>query len=293
MNKLEYLVYGGGGVKGMFFISALAALQNEGFDYHKIKGCAGTSIGTMFGLMTILEMSLENMVSLSLEMSYDYLLHPSATIFEGFGMVDMIGMKQFIIDKIFVPYGLSETCTFLELKQKCHGKKFVVTVSDLTDHKKLLFGDDESTDHESVLERMLDSMCLPGLFSRRFYKGHWVADGAWYNNLPVTVFPPDQTLVLSFPHLKGASEQQIKAMNSGQFLYEMLLSCHLFVCKEQTRDGKIPHLIIVPDMGITSVHIHLSKEKRIQLMQECYDMICEQRNQLGHLAARCLEIFLK
>lgn len=293
MNDLEYIKFAGGGAKGIFYVSALAALKNEGVDHLAMKGSAGTSIGSLFALMTVLGMSLDDMLACSLTMSIDYLITPSTTIFEGFGMMDMVGMKQFLFENVFVPHGLPLSCTFAQLREKCNGKPFVVTVSDMTEHERLLFGMDASTDEEPVIERMLDSMCLPGLFSRRFYKGHWVADGGWYNNLVDSVFPPKKTLVLSFPLMKGPTEEKIRAMPSGQFLVELLLSCHLYVCKEQSRDGKIPHHVVVPDMGFTAVHVWISKEKRLQMVRECYNQICEQRNQLGHLAARCLEIFLK
>lgn len=162
-NKSIGVALGGGGMKGLAHIGAISVLEQHGICPNVI---AGTSMGALVGAFYACGLSAD---ALRLRFS-DYtaweLLSPRL---DGKGLIGVSGLQQFLEEMLPIK-------TFEALPIPFH-----VVCTDVETGNEVVLSEG------SIIEAVLASTAIPGVFAPVQVGGHWLIDGGIYNNLPVSV----------------------------------------------------------------------------------------------------------
>ncbi|WKZ42740.1 MAG: patatin-like phospholipase family protein [Anaerolineales bacterium] len=176
MEKKIALALGGGGVKGVSHIGVLRRLEQHGFQIHAI---AGTSIGAIVGVFYALGYKPDEIEKLFVEFKQTRLYgqlkgqEPSLLGLAGFTrrVNELIGNRTFADLKI----PLIMTATWVE------------------------YGREVFLDQGSLVDALLASMALPGIFPMKYINRMGLVDGGMINPVPVeavrTLAEPNMPIV--------------------------------------------------------------------------------------------------
>jgi NTE family protein len=156
------LALGGGGAKGNSHIGVIRRLEKEGF---RIKGIAGTSFGGLVAAYFALGYSpdqIEDMFSL-LDQALLYGHAPG----EGPSLLGLAGATNWL-------EGSLSDHTFEDLKLPC-----ILTAVDLRSGNEVLFSNGR------LVDAILGSIALPGIFPARYIGDQELVDGAVLDPVPV------------------------------------------------------------------------------------------------------------
>lgn len=205
MSRAITLALGGGGVKGNAHLGVLRVLEQHGFE---IGGIAGTSAGGLWGALYASGLSVEQVLEQAKKLDYDeaYRRLPE----DEPSWMGVAGIRKLLTD-------ILGDKTFTDLRFP-----FAVTAVDL-DTAELV------TIHSGkVLDAVLATIAVPGIFPPVHYNGRLLVDGGILAPVPVslarTLAPelPVAAVVLSPPidHWKSSSKPRL--MNSLPFLARYL-----------------------------------------------------------------------
>lgn len=205
MSRAITLALGGGGVKGNAHLGVLRVLEQHGFE---IGGIAGTSAGGLWGALYASGLSVEQVLEQAKKLDYDeaYRRLPE----DEPSWMGVAGIRKLLTD-------ILGDKTFTDLRFP-----FAVTAVDL-DTAELV------TIHSGkVLDAVLATIAVPGIFPPVHYDGRLLVDGGILAPVPVslarTLAPelPVAAVVLSPPidHWKSSSKPRL--MNSLPFLARYL-----------------------------------------------------------------------
>lgn len=214
---IENLVLEGGGVKGITYIGALAALEESGL-YTGIKRVAGSSAGGIIAMLVGLGYSVEEMDEIVRNLNFLDLMDPHNPFWfnDKFKASEELitflqsGNKRgvyrgevfFELAKSYVARALPEfgqNATFGDLKRaidldmETKGysrlKNMIFTGTNLSTGKTEYFGFDnpDCLDMPIALAVRI-TMSFPGAFEGVEWKGNFYVDGGVGNNLPIEIF---------------------------------------------------------------------------------------------------------
>src|SRR5215212_7531081 len=156
------LALGGGGAKGNAHIGVIRRLEREGF---RIKGIAGTSFGGIVAVLYALGYSPDKMEEIfaSVDQTQFYDRAPN----DGPSLIGLAGVTRHLENTI-------GDCTFADLHLPC-----VLTAVDLKSGKEVLL----STGR--LVDAMLATIAMPGVFPARYVDGLELVDGGTLDPVPV------------------------------------------------------------------------------------------------------------
>lgn len=205
MSRAITLALGGGGVKGNAHLGVLRVLEQHGFE---IGGIAGTSAGGLWGALYASGLSVEQVLEQAKNLDYDeaYRRLPD----DEPSWMGVAGIRKLLID-------ILGDKTFTDLRFP-----FAVTAVDL-DTAELV-----TIRSGKVLDAVLATIAVPGIFPPVHYDGRMLVDGGILAPVPIslarTLAPelPVAAVVLSPPidHWKSSSKPRL--MNSLPFLARYL-----------------------------------------------------------------------
>jgi NTE family protein len=156
------LALGGGGSKGAAHLGVLRVLEREGFH---IRGIAGTSVGSIVAALYAAGFTPDeieqSIVSIDFTRLYGRLLS------DGPGLLGITGIQNWLIS-------LLGGRTFTSLKIPC-----AVVAVDLVTRREITFRDG------SVLDSILGSIAVPGIFPPHHYGDYQLIDGGTLDPVPV------------------------------------------------------------------------------------------------------------
>lgn len=247
MSKAITLALGGGGVKGNAHVGVLRVLEQNGFE---IAGIAGTSAGGLWGGLYAAGLSVDQMVEYADEIDYHQAyrrLPNDEPSWMGVG-----GLKEFLLKVI-------GDVTFDDLRFP-----FAVTAVDL-DTAELV-----TLKTGKLIDAMLATIAVPGVFPSANYNGRLLVDGAILSPVPVSLarsLAPDLpvvAVVLSPPISKWSEASKPRLMESLPFLaryfarLRIAQALNVFLraidisgaqLTETLLDIEKPEVIIRPDVG--------------------------------------------
>lgn len=200
-KNYEYLVFSGGGLKGISYCGAVLNLEKIGILYNekgesKIKGYAGTSIGSLFASLLAIgykpsDLS-EILKSLDLTKFFDgklEMIQDFALIFENFGLCNGNYIDEFLGKLIKDKTGTPDY-TF---KQLYDDKQIALVVvgTDINYEKTVYFyhqNENQSFANIPIRKAIRISMSLPLIFHPVKYEGDLFVDGGILDNFPIHVF---------------------------------------------------------------------------------------------------------
>ena len=163
-------------------------------------GFAGASGGALLALCMCLQLSYDDVYPIV----QPFLSHPQSVLFSTldienfvthFGIQRGEAMRE-IVQRVLRCAGLSDETTFERLFNLTH-RRFICSGTNLNLGCPVLFSA-ETTPRMKVVEAVFISMCIPFVFSPVEFEGNLHVDGALSCNLPMGVFPPNETLVITF-----------------------------------------------------------------------------------------------
>jgi NTE family protein len=156
------LALGGGGAKGHSHIGVIRRLEKEGF---RIRGVAGTSFGGVIAVLYALGYSPDKIeeVFASLDQAQFYGHAPN----DGPSLIGLAGVTRLLQKMI-------GNTTFGDLKLPC-----VLTAVDLKSGKEVLLSKGR------LVDAMLATIAMPGVFPARYIDGLELVDGGTLDPVPV------------------------------------------------------------------------------------------------------------
>jgi NTE family protein len=156
------LALGGGGARGAAHIGVLRVLEREGF---RIRAVAGTSIGSLVGALYALGKNADELEALFTALDQSRLF--GWPLSEGPGLLGLRGVVDFLRPHL-------GNKTFDELSLPC-----AAVAVDLNSRREIILRED------SVLDAVLGSIAIPGLFPPREHNQYLLVDGGTLDPVPV------------------------------------------------------------------------------------------------------------
>lgn len=198
VDDIEYVVFSGGGVRGLAFIGAWGVLRQH---YHlcqkslygQLRGFAGTSAGALVSLMVSLGCDETQMMQECAVLSAtDIVRNVDVLNFaDVWGLHDREELAQ-RIRSILHKYANNADISYRQLYQQT-GKTLVSVVARVNDAKALFYSHMTMPDLE-VWRGVLASMSIPVLFAPSRIGPEILVDGGLVANLPLDVFPLHKTM---------------------------------------------------------------------------------------------------
>lgn len=155
------IAFSGGGVRGISHLGVLKALNEVGIFPNQV---SGSSAGAIVGAMYCQGYSPDEVLKIIIETNYYKLIRPAIS---WKGLFTMDSLAQLL--KTYLPHN-----DFASLKVPLH-----VAATDIGKGEVVYFNSGK------LVESILASSCVPGMFEPIFYESRYLVDGGVLNNLPV------------------------------------------------------------------------------------------------------------
>lgn len=195
----EYLVFSGGGVKGISYCGALGVMDGIGILSKNIKGYAGTSAGSIVaGLLAVGYTSseiLQIMSEMDMEKLFDDkigLIRDTYNLVENYGIAPGDYIDSYLGRLIKSKTG-NPDYTIKQLYDD-NGIELVIVGTDINIKKSRYFyakSPNKSDGNISIRKAIRISMSIPYVFEPVMHNGHYHVDGGFLDNYPIHVFDSD------------------------------------------------------------------------------------------------------
>lgn len=274
-NKIETLICSGGGVKGISYIGVLKALKeikNEKDDLFDIKTVCGVSIGSLFGLLYILDYDAIELEQEILQLDFlKFFNIKLENLINKYGIDSGKRITNWI-GNILKKKNIKKDITFDEL-YKLKNVHFKVFVTNLNTYKLTIF-DHINTPKLKIIKAIRMSMSLPLIFTAEKYKDQIYVDGALVDNYPIHYYENNLDSVLGIKLLSHKNEHDDNNGNKNcsingfdDFLLHSI-SCYMLqkdkynLIKNNYKD----HTIFIYSDGIKGLNFGISKEQKIKMV---------------------------
>lgn len=185
-QTITHLVLSGGGGAGFIYLGALRYLQQESYNY--IKHISATSIGSLFGTIFALNISMGD---LELYLKENLNNFGSITInfldlINDYGLIDPNNDNFFKLVKEFFKKYNYHTYTFLDIA-KNKGINIHIQCTHFHTLREFTFNVD-NTPNVLLLDAIFASMSIPLVYKPYKIGNELYIDGGLINNIPVTQF---------------------------------------------------------------------------------------------------------
>lgn len=287
-DKAIGLVLGGGGMKGLGLVGAVAALEDAGYDFRVIGGCsAGSLVAALKASGMPMGQLRETINNLDFTSFFDNRRTSGllGAALQGFSVVRRAAINSGNSLLVWIEQTLAEQGihTFADLKYEDPKLpielryKLVVIAADITGGRLLrlpwdyhLLGLDP--DKQSVAGAVRAATALPLIYEPYHIGESVLMDGGMVTNYPVGLFREFKRqklstigIQLSFaPEVKELSPESIRRF--GSLVRAMVYTTLNAQAEEMMRDLEVAKRTIVVDVDdvkITDFHIDKDKQKRL------------------------------
>ena len=155
------IAFSGGGVRGISHLGVLKAFNEVGIFPDQV---SGSSAGAIVGAMYCQGYRPDEVLKIIIETNYFKLLRPAIS---WKGLFNLDSLAELL--KTYLPHN-----DFAALKTTLH-----VAATDIGKGEVVFFNSGK------LIEPILASSCIPGMFEPIFYESRYLVDGGVLNNLPV------------------------------------------------------------------------------------------------------------
>ena len=186
-KDIDTLILSGGSIKGIAQLGALhCLLENKIIDMNKIKNIAGTSAGSMVGLLFCIGYNPIEVFKFMKLVKLEKTRHIDMTnLITKFGL-DNGQRIMLVLTKLLKSRNYSEDITFKELYDKTF-INFTVTGSCINDKKAYYFSH-TTYPYMKVLKAIRISMAVPIFFTPVQFENKIFVDGCCLDNYPIHLF---------------------------------------------------------------------------------------------------------
>lgn len=261
---VEYLVFSGGGMRGLSYLGVLHALDRL-FRHHgrnlfdSLRGVSGSSAGALFGMLVCVGCRGEVLWKETMGAGFEHVISDSdiGSVMRTWGFNDKRRINE-RIRGILERYTGNPDITFRQLREQC-GKQLVVTLSNV-DRGEVAYHSDADTPDQPVWESVAASMSIPLIFAPQKIGDEYFCDGGFLDNLPM-VFPIERTAAfqLSRPSRSGIPSFRVYV---HKILY-LTLSALERIRRERVPPEHADRIIrVVTPEGVNSWDFYISEETK-------------------------------
>ena len=252
--RYRCIAFGGGGMRGAAHVGALKALQEVQGSLEFPDGIYGSSVGALVAVFVAFNVPLETMMTLMkkyFKLSA-WVPYPSVSdvwnISQRKGLFSMTLLRKALV-ACFNDCGIKD----VETKRICDAAQplFIIASNMTTRRPAILTGE------VPLIDALLCSCCIPGLFEPQILYGDVYLDAGVYVRCQEHVTPPGCLAIKLYDQ-----KQKITKKSS---LYDILHACYIGVPKSR------------PDVDICSF-----KDLDVGIMSELTDKQCEDLMQKGY-----------
>jgi predicted acylesterase/phospholipase RssA len=193
---IKNIVFAGGGFKGWAYIGTLKALK-EYIPFENIEQVIGVSIGSVFGILYVLQMDSDFLLDFIMNLNFKELIDIN---------IDSILVNQSLLQgdtftevlRELLSFKIDPDITFRELKRYTK-ILFTVNALNITD-SKLEYFNYVLTPDVKVIDAVRASCSLPFLFPSYCINGKHYFDGGIINNCPVDILDELSTIAFDVSH---------------------------------------------------------------------------------------------
>jgi len=198
---LKNIIFSGGGFKGWAYIGTLKAL-GEYIPFENIEQVVGVSIGSLFGLLYVLQMDPDFLLDFIINLNFKDIIDIdidsiliNQSIFRGEKFTEIL--------REIISFKIDPDITFGDLKK--HSKiLFTVNALNITD-SKLEYFNYNITPKIKVIDAIRASCSLPFLFPSYCINNKYYFDGGICNNCPVDIVDELNTMAFDISHESTSS----------------------------------------------------------------------------------------
>ena len=282
ISRIQNLVFEGGGVKGLSFVSALEALLLY-VPFGQLKRFAGSSAGAIFAFLIVIGHDTSDLkrIMANLDMralrGRSFILKRILQLVSRLGMFSTTSFRRWLADRLEEKLGVRDI-TFQDLYQQT-GRKLYVTGSYVEGRSVTVFSP-EHTPTYSVIRAVVHSMSFPLYFQ----PDGSLVDGGLGMNYPIRLFdtygPKEETLGFRVDssaevavNLDGWGNETVK-LRTGKigrftsfvwgivnFLLDVLNKTHL-------DDDDYARTVFIDTLHVKTLDFELSAQDRVLLLQQ-------------------------
>ena len=272
IEKIDTLVFSGGGVKGFVFLGACHMLTEIGI-FKNIKTFCGTSTGAMCSLILSMGYTPKDVYDVLIEIEFSSIPNFSENILacltEKFGISKSNKITEIL--KVFLKKkGHGEEISFLELYNKT-GKHLIITGTCLNTQEAFIM-DYKNTPSMGVLDSIRISINVPIFFEACSHEGMTYVDGGASIHYPISLFNDSLDTTLGF-YLSRENEF-IPSIDSLEkyflTIYYSIWSSSIKLYSTLYKNNTI----FIP-CSVNMLNFKLSKEKKWQMFSTGYRKTAE------------------
>jgi len=211
IKKVSYrnLVFKGGGVRGIAYMGALEALEQEGV-LQNIERVAGSSAGAIAATLACFRLPVEETVKLFNSLDLSRVPQTSVTgkekyklpqfsstenirrLVENYGWYSSVYFHEWLGDVIASQCGHNPRATFKDLRLRGYRDLYIATAN--LSRKRTEFFSYQTSPDVAVADAVRLSMSIPLFFEairfdgKEFGKGDYYVDGGLFDNYPIHLF---------------------------------------------------------------------------------------------------------
>ena len=206
---IKNIIFSGGGLKGWAYIGTIQALY-ELVDFKNIEQIIGVSIGSVFGLFYLLNISYEVLLEFIMNLNFKELIDID---------IDNILINQSLINgnkyiekiKEIISIKIDPDITFLELY---HYSKILYTTNALNiNDSKMEYFNYKLTPNIKIVDAIMASSSLPFLFPPYKILTKFYYDGGLCNNCPINLVDELDTIAFDIAHIDSENTNSIKLID--------------------------------------------------------------------------------
>lgn len=296
ITKPEYLVFSGGGIKGIAYSGSIEFLEEKKL-LANIKGYAGASAGAITAALLAIGMTSKEIQTEMNTVDFSTFLQKSNINIEKLvddpkALLDPIIGAKFIFDEIehkglcdasvftswltqmFVKKGFSQDTTFEQLFNSTN--KCLKVMLCNVNYGKTLIADYENTPDMPVVKAVRGSMSIPFVFEPLEWNGDLYVDGGTMYNYPIEVFDNEDVKANTLGFILSTKESVLnpkrKSDNNIIEHIECIISSVLNVSYEYCfRTGNQYRTVFVNPADIKTLDFNLTNEQKQMLYKNGYD----------------------
>lgn len=206
---VKNIVFSGGGFKGWAYIGTIRAL-NELIPYRDIEHVVGVSVGSLFGLMYLLQVHPDILLDSIINLNFkDFLDIDIDNILSNQSLLS--GIKFMEIIKSFISIKIDPESTFSDLRRY---SKVLYTVNALNiNDSKLEYFNYQLTPDIKIADAIRASCSLPFLLPCYSINNKNYFDGGLCNNLPTDILTENDTMAFDVSYTGTENNTNVKLVD--------------------------------------------------------------------------------
>jgi NTE family protein len=268
IKEIKKLVFSAGGNGGYCFIGALDVLEFifeiNGMDIYKIiDGYAGTSIGALISFLLCIGLKSKDILLFFKKNYYKSIKQPLNihNIIKSFGWLNLSLFKPHL-EQLLKKYNFSPKITFKQLYTKTK-KILKITVTNLSSNTHAEYHSYNTTPDFIVIDSLIASMSIPGLFTPKYINSQCYVDGAIVDSFPIDQFDRKETLGFDLIRPTGVLDSMENYMLK---IFNLMTKRCINISYEK---------IEIPTYNISRLNPNIENKEKNKLIRSGKQKVCE------------------